>query len=54
VAGLESEVERLRSGVADSRARERELRDALVRLAAARRPWHRRAVIDELSARGLL
>jgi hypothetical protein len=53
-ARLETEIERLRSGVADSRARERELRDALVQLAAARRPWHRRAVLDELSARGLV
>lgn len=53
-ARLETEIERLRSRVADSKARERELRDALVQLAAARRPWHRRAVLDELSARGLV
>ena len=53
-ARLETQVERLRGDVADSRARERELRDALGRLAGARRPWHRRAVLDELSRRGLL
>ena len=53
-ARLETEVERLRGDVADSRAREHELRDALVRLAGARRPWHRRTVLDELSSRGLL
>ena len=53
-ARLETEVERLRGDVADSRAREHELRDALASLAGARRPWHRRTVVDELSARGLL
>ena len=51
---LEAEVERLRSDAAGSRARERELHDGLVRLADARRPWHRRAVVDELTTRGLL
>lgn len=53
-AQLETEVERLRGDVADAKARERELHEALVRLAGARRPWHRRTVVDELSSRGLL
>jgi hypothetical protein len=53
-ARLETEIERLRGDVAGSRARERELHDALVKLAGARRPWHRRAVLDDLSRRGLL
>jgi hypothetical protein len=53
-ARLEAEVERLRGDAAGSRARERELHDALVRLVGARRPWHRRAVVDELTGRGLL
>jgi hypothetical protein len=53
-ARLEAEVERLRSDAAGSRARERELHDALVRLVGARRPWSRRAVVDELTGRGLL
>ena len=50
---LETEVERLRGDAAGARARERELRDALGRLAAAR-PWQRRALVAELSGRGLL
>ena len=53
-ARLVAVVERLRSDAAGSRARERELHDGRVKLAAARRPWHRRTLVDELSARGLL
>ncbi|HEX2410667.1 MAG TPA: hypothetical protein VHJ39_05840 [Solirubrobacteraceae bacterium] len=53
VAQLERDVERLRGDTAGSRARERELHDALVRLAAAR-PWQRKRLVEELSGRGLL
>jgi hypothetical protein len=52
-AELESQNERLRDVVADARAREKEVREALRRLAAAK-PWQRRAVVAELSGRGLL
>jgi len=50
---LQTQVERLRSDVADSRAREHELRNALRRLADVR-PWQRRAIVAELAGRGLL
>jgi hypothetical protein len=52
-AELESQVERLRGIVQDAHAREKEVRDALRRLAAAR-PWKKRAVVAELAGRGLL
>jgi cell division protein FtsB len=52
-AELETQVEQLRGDIADSRAREQELRKALRRLAEAR-TWQRRGVIAELAARGLL
>jgi hypothetical protein len=52
-AELESQVERLRGVAHDARAREKEVRDALRMLAAAK-PWQRRAVIADLGARGLL
>ena len=52
-AELESQNERMRDLVADARAREKEVREALRRLAAAK-PWQRRAVVAELSGRGLL
>ena len=52
-AELESQNERLRDVVADARAREKEVREALRRLAVAK-PWQRRAVLAELSGRGLL
>jgi hypothetical protein len=52
-AELESQVERLRGVAHDARAREKEVRDALRRLAAAR-PWQRRALVTELAGRGLL
>ena len=52
-AELESQVERLRGVAHDARAREKEVREALRRLAAAK-PWQRRAVVAELSGRGLL
>jgi hypothetical protein len=52
-AELESQVERLRGTAADARAREREVRDALRRLADAR-AWQKRAVVAELAGRGLL
>jgi hypothetical protein len=52
-AELENEVERLRGVAADGRAREKELRDAL-RLLAAARPWQRRTVVADLAGRGLL
>lgn len=52
-AQLETEVERLRGDAAGARARERELHDALHRLAAAR-PWHRRRLVADLAGRGLL
>ncbi len=52
-AELETQVEQLRGDIADSRAREHELRKALRRLAEAR-TWQRRGVIAELAARGLL
>jgi hypothetical protein len=52
-AELRTEVDRLRGVAADGKAREKELRDALRDLAATR-PWQRRAVMAELTARGLL
>jgi hypothetical protein len=52
-AELESQVERLRGVAHDARAREKEVRDALRMLAAAK-PWQRRAVVADLGARGLL
>ncbi len=52
-AELESQNERLRGVAADARAREKEVREALRRLAVAK-PWQRRAVVAELSGRGLL
>lgn len=52
-AELESQVERLRGVAHDARAREKEVRVALRRLAAAK-PWQRRAVVADLGGRGLL
>jgi len=52
-AELERQVERLRGVAHDARAREKEVRDALRRLAAAK-AWQRRAVVTELGARGLV
>jgi hypothetical protein len=52
-AELEGQIERLRGIAHDARAREKEVRTALLRLAAAR-PWQRRAVVSELTGRGLL
>jgi hypothetical protein len=52
-AALETKVERLRDDLADSRAREHELRQALRGVAEAR-PWQRRGVIAQLTRRGLL
>ena len=52
-AELEGQIERLRGIAHDARAREKEVRDALQRLAAAR-PWQRRAVLADLAARGLV
>jgi hypothetical protein len=52
-AELETQVERLRSDIAHSRAREHELRTALRRLAGVR-SWQRRGVVAELTGRGLL
>jgi ElaB/YqjD/DUF883 family membrane-anchored ribosome-binding protein len=52
-AELQDEVERLRGVAHEARAREKEVRQALHRLAAAK-PWQRRAVVAELAGRGLL
>ena len=52
-ADLENEIDRLRGVAADGRARERELRDALRRLADTR-AWQRRRVLADLAGRGLL
>jgi hypothetical protein len=52
-AELENEIDRLRGVAADGRAREKELRDALRKLAATK-PWQRRAVMADLAARGLI
>jgi signal transduction protein with GAF and PtsI domain len=52
-AELHNEIDRLRGVAADGRAREKELRDALQMLATVR-PWQRRTVLAELSARGLI
>jgi hypothetical protein len=52
-AELESQVDRLRGILQDAHAREKEVRDALRRLAAAR-PWQKRGIVDELARRGLL
>ena len=52
-AELERQVERLRGIVHDAQACEREVREALLRLAAAR-PWQRRRVMADLAGRGLL
>ena len=52
-ARLEDQVERLRGDAAAAKARERELRAAVRRLAEVR-PWHRRGLVAELAGRGLL
>jgi hypothetical protein len=52
-AELESQVERWRDLAHEARRRDREARDALGELAAAKL-WHRRAVVDDLVRRGLL
>jgi hypothetical protein len=52
-AELEGQVERLRGVAHDARAREKEVHDALRRLAVAK-PWQRRAVLAELAGRGLI
>jgi hypothetical protein len=52
-AELESQLDRLRGVAADARAGEHEARRALRQLADAR-PWQRRAVVAELTGRGLL
>ena len=52
-AELESQVERWRDLAHEARRREREVRDALVELASAKLR-HRRAVVADLSRRGLL
>jgi hypothetical protein len=52
-AELRTEVDRLRGAAADGRAREKELRDALQKLASVR-PWQRRTVLAELAGRGLI
>ena len=52
-AELQTEIERLRSAAHDARAREKEARDGLRRLAAAN-VWQRRTVVAELGARGLV
>ena len=52
-AELQAEIERLRGVAHDARAREKEARGALRRLALAR-PWQRRTVLAELGARGLV
>jgi hypothetical protein len=53
VAELQEEADELRATIEAAGARERALRDALARLAAAR-PWQRAGVRAELAARGLL
>ena len=50
---LEEQLEELRREVDTAQVVERELRDALRRMARAR-PWQRRAVLAELAARGLV
>jgi FtsZ-binding cell division protein ZapB len=52
-AALAAEVEELRGAVDAARTREHDLREALIRLSAAR-PWQRRGVVAELAGRGLL
>jgi hypothetical protein len=52
-AELESQVERWRDLAHEARRRERDVRDALGELAAAKL-WHRRAVVADLVRRGLL
>ena len=52
-AELESQVERWRDLAHEARRREREVRDGLAELAAAKL-WHRRTVLADLSRRGLL
>jgi hypothetical protein len=52
-AELESQVERWRELAHEARRREREIRDGLAELAAAKL-WHRRAVVADLVRRGLL
>jgi hypothetical protein len=52
-AALQAQVDELRAEAEVARRREHELRGALRRLAAARL-WHRRGVVTELSAGGLL
>ncbi len=53
-AELQDEIDRLRGAAHDARAREKEARDGLRRLAATRRPWQRKAVLADLGARGLV
>ena len=52
-AELESQVERWRDLAHEARRREREVRDGLAELAAAKL-WRRRAVVDDLSRRRLI
>jgi uncharacterized protein YlxW (UPF0749 family) len=52
-AALQAQVDDLRRSQQASRARENALEEAIARLAAAR-PWQRRGVLAQLSARGLL
>ena len=53
MARLESDAERWRDLAYEARAREKEVRDALVELASAKLR-HRRAVVADLVSRGLL
>ena len=50
---LHEQIDELRGEADAARRRERELRDGLRRLSAAR-PWQRRGVVAELAGRGLL
>jgi hypothetical protein len=52
-ATFEEQIHEMRREVNAARAVERELRDALRRLAGAR-PWQRRGVLAELAGRGLV
>jgi DNA repair exonuclease SbcCD ATPase subunit len=52
-ATLQEQLEELRREVDTAQVVERELRDALRRMARAR-PWQRRSVVAELAARGLV
>jgi hypothetical protein len=53
VAALHEQIDELRGEAESGRRRERELRDALRQLSAAR-AWQRRGVVAELARRGLL